>query len=450
MNDGSTLERSKREILAASREVIALPQSGSPPQLPMIHPEPPRLSQHVQELADIEAGGTYSNYGPVNTRFETELVRSFFQTGGCLTVCNATIGLMIAIREVIGDDRPHARKYALMPSFTFAATAHAALWCGLTPLLCDIDPETWLPDQRSEEALLQQYAGEVAVIVPYATFGNNLDLARYQQLSETYDVPVVVDAAASLGSLDEEGQAFGSGFSWPLVFSMHATKAFSVGEGGVIYCADRERLARLRAMGSFGFEQSRSAMSLGLNSKLTEVAALTALLQLRKFGGIVDEREALSRCYRAKLPRSLTLQRLHGRRQVKAFESVLLPAHLIPRRDEILLHLQRLEIGSATYFSPHLAEQPYFKKHAISSSLPVTEDVGKRIISLPLRPGMLPQQVEEVANAISEVIEVMSPRSESRPFGQVFRKPISAEPANIIGNRVPRTLRERSRLPIAI
>ena len=114
--------------------------------LPLISPEPPRLSLHSEDLAAIEASGVYSNYGPVNTLLEQDLQERIFGGGSCLTVCNATIGLMLAIREVIGEDRPAARRFALMPSFTFAATAQAAVWCGLTPLFCDIDPETWMPD----------------------------------------------------------------------------------------------------------------------------------------------------------------------------------------------------------------------------------------------------------------------------------------------------------------
>ncbi len=238
------------------------PRTGNE-NIPLMRPDPPRLSEHVAELARIEELGVYSNYGPLNTRFEQELCAKIFGEGGCLAVCNATTGLMMAIREVLDEDRPPTRRYALMPSFTFAATAHAALWCGLTPLLCDIDPETWLPDPASEEALLQRYRGQIAVVIPYATFGNNLDLGRYQDLSERYDVPVVVDAAGSLGSLDERGRGFGTGFAWPIVFSLHATKAFSVGEGGVIYSADSERIRRLRSMGCFGFEESRRSPTWG-------------------------------------------------------------------------------------------------------------------------------------------------------------------------------------------
>lgn len=370
--------------------------------IPACRPNPPRLSAHSCELTEIEESGIFSNFGPVNQRFERELVETMFGTGQCLTVCNATTGLIIAIRQVLGEDPPRQRRYALMPSFTFAATAHAAMWNGLTPLLCDVDSETWVPSAAAEEALLEQYASEIAVIVPYATFGNNLDLRRYDKLSERYRVPVVVDAATSLGSLDDQGRAFGSGFRWPVVFSMHATKTFSTGEGGVVYCADKERLHELRAMCSFGFESSRVATLPGLNAKLTEVAALTALLQLRRLQNVLEHREILSLAYKQHLP-TWTRQKRCGKRQSLAFEPVLLPESLASRRRELLEMLEKRGVGASTYFSPHVAEQPYFAKRVLRGPLPVTESLAACILILPLFDAMTERDVHYVTSTLLSV-----------------------------------------------
>ena len=87
--------------------------------IPFLRPNPPRLSELLDELAGIEASAIYSNYGPVNTRLEQSLMRQFFAgEGACVSVCNATIGLMLAIRFAIGANPDKGRRYALMPSFT--------------------------------------------------------------------------------------------------------------------------------------------------------------------------------------------------------------------------------------------------------------------------------------------------------------------------------------------
>ena len=89
----------------------------------------------------------------------------------------------------------------------------------------------------------------MACIVPYACFGNGIDLERYERIALEEGVGVVVDAAASLGSLDEHGRGFGVGYPHALVYSMHVTKAFATSEAGVIHCGDPDRLTCLRAMG---------------------------------------------------------------------------------------------------------------------------------------------------------------------------------------------------------
>ena len=163
--------------------------------IPLVRPAPPQLSLAVDELRSLEQSGIFSNYGPVNTRFEEEMLERFFGgEGACVTVCNATIGLMLAIKEAVGDVAPG--QFALMPAFTFAAAAHAALWCGLTPLLCDINSQTWAADPEAESDLLARYAGKVAIAMPYATFGYNIDLERYRRLQQNGNSHGVIDVVA--------------------------------------------------------------------------------------------------------------------------------------------------------------------------------------------------------------------------------------------------------------
>jgi dTDP-4-amino-4,6-dideoxygalactose transaminase len=97
---------------------------------PLVDPDPPRLSEHLDMLKRIEASGIYSNNGPELRAFEAEATETLFGGhGACLGVGNATLGLMLAIRQAMGRE-PAPGKLALMPAFTFAATAQAAEWCG--------------------------------------------------------------------------------------------------------------------------------------------------------------------------------------------------------------------------------------------------------------------------------------------------------------------------------
>ena len=310
------------------------------------------------------------------------MVDQFFGgVGSCMTVCNATIGLMLAVQQAIGE-RPTTRRYAMMPSFTFAAGAQAALWCGLTPLFCDIDPVTWAPSAADEERLLAQYGSEIAVVMPYATFGYDIDVARYEAMTALHGVPVVIDAAASLGTLTDEGQGFGTGYKGLIVYSMHATKSFASGEAGLIYSADDHAIAELRQMCNFGFGLPRTATMPGLNGKLSEIGALLCHLRLPDYDGVVAHRTEIVERYRRELP-ELTFQPRRGGRQVHQFVACLLPEGLGHRRAEVSAALTARGIGNASYFSPHLQQQPYFVKHGVCRDLPVTDDVAGRMLSLP-------------------------------------------------------------------
>jgi len=371
-------------------------------KIPLIRPNPPRLSRLGEALAAIEASGLFSNYGPVNTRFEQAMAASVFGgVGGCVTACNATVALMLAIRHAIGE-RPEGRRYALMPSFTFAATAHAALWCGLTPLLCDIDERTWVPSPAAEDALLEQFGPQIAVLVPYATFGNDLDLARYSALSRRYGIPLVVDAAASLGTVSADGAAFGTGCPHPVIFSLHATKAFATLEAGLTYCADPAVVAALRAMGNFGFSEPRTATMPGLNAKLSEVTALMGLEKLAGFEQVIAHRAAIAAAYRAELP-GWTFQHLTGQRHAFTFMPVLLPAQCAPRRAAVIEALAAEGIGAGCYFSPHLAEQPYFRTTCRAGDLAATDRIARRMITLPMSDAMTEAEAGYVCRVLRNV-----------------------------------------------
>jgi dTDP-4-amino-4,6-dideoxygalactose transaminase len=370
--------------------------------IPLVRPSPPQLSRAVMELQALEQSGIFSNYGPVNTRFEEETLDRFFGgEGACTTVCNATIGLMLAIKDAVGEQP--AGKFALMPCFTFAATAHAALWCGLTPLLCDIHPTNWAADPAAEAELLERYAGKIAVVIPYATFGYPIDLEHYKRLAAQLGVPVVVDAAASLGTFDEQGRGFGSGFAGSVVYSMHATKSFAVGEAGLIYSADRDRIAKLRAMSNFGFGEPRTATMAGLNGKLSEVSALLGQLRLADYDLVIAHRGALHDRYRNALP-ELQFQLKAPGTQAHQFVTALLPSGLGDRRTAIREELAGQGIGTGTYFSPHLMEQPYFQKVCVAGPLPVCDDVSARMMSLPLFDTMTEREVDQVTECLHTVI----------------------------------------------
>ncbi len=365
-------------------------------KLPLIAPQPPRLSEMTEELLALEASGYFSNGGPIVRDFERKAVAALFGGEGlALAVGNATLGLLLAIREARAG---RLGRYALVPAFTFAATAHAAIWAGLTPILVDSDPEDWAASLTAIEAQLARHGEEIAVVVPYDTFGNGIDLDRYQALSDHYNVGVVIDAAASLGSLDAAGRGFGTGSRLTCVFSMHATKTFATAEGGLIYSADPDRIQILRRMQNFGFGAPRTATQEGINAKLPELLGLMARAKLGAIDTVADHRAALDHAYRERLSDTVTFQRSHATRQVAQFMPMLLPAGT--DRAAVMAALTEQGIGSGHYFSPHIGQQPYFREACITGPTPVADDLSARMLSLPVTDKMAEADVATVCDAL--------------------------------------------------
>ena len=395
--------------------------------LPLIAPQPPRLSEMTEALRAIEARGVYSNGGPVVREFEARIIAELFGgVGGCLAVNNATIGLILAIRQAAEGRNG---KYALIPSFTFAATAHAAIWAGLTPVLVDSDPANWAASAEAEEAALIRHAGEVAVLVPYDTFGTCIDLARYARLSERHGVGVVIDAAASLGSLDAAGRGFGTGAAFASVFSMHATKTFATAEGGLIYSADAEQIEALRRMHNFGFGAPRSATEPGTNAKLPEVLGLLALAKLDEIDAVARHRAALDSAYRTGLDGAVTFQATSATRQVAQFMPMLLPAGT--DRAAVMAELAAQGIGAGHYFAPHLVQQPYFQRECLIDPTPVADDLAARMLSLPVTDAMTESDVATVCDTLHAALRkprVVVPAPQPRVLNTVL---IGGGPAGV-------------------
>lgn len=180
--------------------------------IPFLRPSVPPVDTYLHHLRGIDASHTYSNFGPLATRFETRIINELFDGEGlALSVSNATAGLMLALKLLA---RPRGR-YVIMPSFTFAATPLAALWAGFEPYFVDVDADELAADPMLVKNAVAALGDDVAAVMPYSTFGSCIDLLPYEELEDD-GVPVIIDAAPTLGSRVERGH-FAKGFAGTVV-----------------------------------------------------------------------------------------------------------------------------------------------------------------------------------------------------------------------------------------
>jgi dTDP-4-amino-4,6-dideoxygalactose transaminase len=248
--------------------------------IPVARPKLPTADALLPYLRRMDAARIYANWGPLNTELEARLAARF--EASVVTVSTATDGLVCALRAAL-EDKPAAQRrgLCLMPSWTFVATAHAAIAAGLTPCFLDVEEADWaLSPDRVRDALLRVLAQRppgwpeqpVAAVIAVAPFGRPLDPGPWDDFALRTGIPVVIDAAAGFDALTVART--------PMVVSLHATKTVCAGEGGFVATTDADLARRVKRTANFGFFGARVAEVAGLNAKLSEYHAAVALASL--------------------------------------------------------------------------------------------------------------------------------------------------------------------------
>jgi dTDP-4-amino-4,6-dideoxygalactose transaminase len=259
--------------------------------IPLLKPLLPNADALRPFLERIDVNRFYTNFGTLHDEFLEQLIGMQRSHDGAtihgVLTSSCTTGLELAISAL---GLPAGSRVAV-PAFTFPATAMAVQRCGHVPTVFDVDPETWLlsPEQLPIERMPS--AG-IRAVIPVAAFGVPQDVLAWSQWSRTHNIPVVVDAAASIGA-----QKICADIT--VVFSLHATKALSSGEGGVVFTQNSALAARLRAMSNFGI--NLDVPSWGTNAKMSEYHAAVGLAHLALWPSQVAARMELLRRFKSAL-----------------------------------------------------------------------------------------------------------------------------------------------------
>lgn len=363
--------------------------------VPFLEPTLPPLAEVLEDLVRIYEAKVFSNSGPFERRL-AERLAAYLGVGHCLPVANATLGLMIAMKALA---RPTPQGLVVMPSFTFAATALAAQWAGLSPAFCDVDGASWQAVPNRE--VLAVHRDQLSLIVICNTFGAPADIEGWKKLSLELGVPLLVDSAPSLGARYPDGRMQGAA-GVVEVFSMHATKPFAIGEGGAIVTDDDELAERMRRMRSFSFDEQKVCRDVGLNAKLSELHAAIGCRVLDRYAGIVEHRRRRAGEYTARLsPLGFTFQK-YGELSAYQFVPVQVPHGL--DAGALRRKLSCAGIETRDYFSPSLHRHPQFAHCPRFGSLRVSDRLAGTLISLPMSNHLSHSDVDRVCDEITTVI----------------------------------------------
>lgn len=367
-------------------------------QLALLRPDMPSPDELRPWLDRISESRWFTNFGPLCQELEGRLAASIWhpQQPVIAAVSSGTAGLELALDAL---DLPRDAGI-LLPSLTFPATATAVLRAGLTPVFCDVDAHSWALTPNLAREALDSVSGNIAGVLPVAIFGRPLDPLGWDQFTRDTGLPVVIDAAGAFGN-----QSVGD--RTPAVFSLHATKAFAAGEGGIVASCDPEFIARIRDASNFGFrDKSDMVLRPGTNAKMSEYHAAVGLAALRRWPRSAWRRRLLSARYeRALLSRlggRVVLQQGSPRHWIRSVFNVRIPRLQVD--EPLLAGLSDRGIECRRWYCPALHEHPAFSRHQRSGELPVTRELSSELLGLPFHLDLNHCDIWRVANELGELI----------------------------------------------
>lgn len=366
--------------------------------LPVCRPALPDAAALAPWLARIDAARHYTNRGALLRDLETRLAGALGLPDHALrTASTGTSAIEIAILAKAGPARPE-RPLALVPSYTFAATALAAERAGYRPIFCDVDPVTWGMDFAA--AARHPEIDRIGLFLPVACFGRLPDLAGAETLFAETGIPVVYDAAASFeAQMDHPGHV---SKTVPVTLSFHATKTYSTAEGGAVLWDNPEGAEALVRAANFGFNFSRRSEGAGTNAKLSEIHAAVGHAMLDSFAQRRADYAATVAQWAevaAALPGAMVMP------------PDLASVYILWDAPDEAMHLAATEaltaarIDSRRWYETGLHRMPHFADgQGPAQVLPVTERLGMRLLGLPMAHDLPRAEMERVVRVILDAI----------------------------------------------
>lgn len=368
-------------------------------EIPFIRPSFPQPDELAEDFGAIVSSNWYTNFGPKERQFSQALEAYLGPDTNVATFANGTLALIAALHVTMG--RGARDRYLLMPSFTFAAVAQAALWVGYRPWFIDIDPKTWQPSIDNARSVVTAFRDKVAGILLPNIFGvGNPQICEWEDFAAEWELPIVLDSAAGFGSEYTDGERVGRRGSCE-IFSFHATKPFAIGEGGALASRSPSLVEDAKHFQNFGFTATRETTQLGINGKLQEINAAIGLRQLVGFEGRLASRRNVFESY----CKELTGTGLRFQPNANASSLCMGSACCmsVEHREAVADSLRGHAVEFRTYYNPPQHRHPYFvgdPELVASCDLPATDDICSRIVSLPIHDNMASDHVARVIAAV--------------------------------------------------
>lgn len=354
-------------------------------------------AQYAEIKQEVELGlaETIENcffiLGPNVQAFEKEAAE-YLGVKHAIGVASGTDALHLALlAEGIGEGDE-----VITTAFTFIATAEAIRYVGAKPVFVDVDPKTYNITAETIEAAITD---KTTAVMPVHLFGQPVDMAAIQVVCDKHNLKLIEDCAQSFGA-SIDGKQTGSlgnaaGYSF---FPSKNLGAF--GDGGLVGTNSDATAERVRQLRNHGSKVRYYHDVVGFNSRLDEMQAVVLRAKLKRIDRYNASRRHVAHLYSelmADLPIETPYEDGIG---VHVYHQYTL---LSERRDEILEALQAKQIACSVFYPVPLHQQNVFKEDCAGVSLPATEAIAARCMSLPICSELSDESVKEIVAVIRVV-----------------------------------------------
>ncbi|MHB8868331.1 MAG: DegT/DnrJ/EryC1/StrS family aminotransferase [Thermoleophilia bacterium] len=376
---------------------------------PFIPFSPPCLDERESAAAAAAIESGWLTTGPRASQFEDEFA-AYLGSPAALAVSSGTDAMQVALAALgvgPGDE-------VITSTMTFCSTAHVIEHVGATPVLADVEPKTLNIDRDS---VAKAITPRTKALLPVHLYGHPCDMAAIWDLATEHGFHVVEDAAHALPAR-HGGRLVGSADNFA-AFSFYATKNLTTGEGGmltgseelierarpwVLHGMSRDAHARYTQQGSWFYDVTLP----GFKCNMTDVQAAIGLEQLRKLPSFQERRGTVAAQYQrafADIDAIETPVVLAGEESSWHLYVIRLRLeYLSIDRDRFIEELGRRGIGSSVHFIPVHMHSYYRNRYGYEpDSFPVAHANFKRIVTLPLHPGLSDSDVGRVVEAVTEI-----------------------------------------------
>lgn len=348
--------------------------------------------EEISEVTSILKNGALTSSanqgGKYVQKFE-KTASSFVKSKYAIAVNSGTAALQAALYALDikkGDE-------VIVPSFTFVATANAVVSTGAKPVFADILKENYTLDPADVKKKITK---KTRAIIPVHLYGNVADIEKFSEISKKNNIPIIEDAAQSLGST-YKGKHTGTFFEMGC-YSMYPAKVMTAGEGGFIVTNNKTLRDKLLMIRNHGMVHGYDTKIFGLNLRLPEINAAIANIQMKKLSKFLKIRKSNATLL-SKLLSDLKIQLPLSRKN----ENVNWYLYTIAtnKQTQLLKKLNQKGINAASYYPIPVHKTPFYK---LKTKLPVTDWAASHVVSLPIHPKVTKKNIEYIAKTVSEIL----------------------------------------------